>query len=115
MRRGTRSIVAAALLALVALVCIDALDLIQSDAWADLGRASHVAGITRAATGAPKPAQRTSPNTTAAFMAAVAVLLVGACCVDEIGSRRAVPRPSGHHLRPPLRAPPALRFDRARP
>jgi len=113
-RRGRRSI-AAALLALLALVCIDALDLIQSDAWADLGRASHVAGITRAATGAPKPAQRTSPNPTAAFMAAAAVLLVGGRCVDEIGPRRAVPRPQGHHLRPPLRAPPALRFDWARP
>jgi len=115
MRRTTplrvrRSRIAVALLALTALVCIDCLNIIQSEAWTDLSRAPHLAAVSRAKDAQRPVAQRrVAPSPLAATLPAPLDLLV-VCLVCGLALELArLPRVR-LRVRQPSRAPPALRF-----
>jgi hypothetical protein len=113
-RRGSNSrrLVAVALLALAALVSIDCLNLVQSEAWTDLTRAPHLAAISRVTDGGtPKLSGRAAPNPFAAVVPPDVELFVACLCWVlglETSSTLLFARP---RVRRRLRAPPALRFD----
>ena len=107
--RARRSRIAIALLALAALVCIDCLNVIQSEAWTDLTRTPHLAAVSRAKDGHKPVVLKATPNPLAATVPAP-LDLVFVCLVLGIGLEVARAPGVRLRLRQPSRAPPALRF-----
>jgi hypothetical protein len=114
-RRGSRSLLAAALLALVALVAFDCLELVAPDRSPDLSPAAHHTDVHRAeVTGLHRPAGNDLRRPLGAVVpAALGLIVVGLAWTLTPALSTDLPwRP---RVRPRLRAPPGLRFPPARP
>jgi hypothetical protein len=105
--RRCRPLLAAAFVVLVALVSIDCLNLIQSEAWTDLSQAPHMAAVHRAhETGG----RQTHDPGSARFSAAVVPSPIDTAVVAEVwivAEQPASVHTSGLGRRERVRAPPA--------
>jgi hypothetical protein len=110
-KRG--AVVAGALLVLTALVSIDCLNLIHSEAWADLTRVPHLAAVHRGPDGGTHKLTRQSAADPLVAVVPAQIDLRVVIALWELVvlvSLVALTRP---RFRPRLRGPPGLRFNGA--
>jgi len=105
--RGRRLLAAVALVTVGALFTFDCLNLLQSDSWADLSRAPHLAAVSQGKAGpAVTPADH-APSRLAAVVPAALALLVLWLLWGIARERSAVRLAPGVRRRPTGRGPPA--------
>lgn len=107
-------VLAAAFLALTALITLDCLNLIQTEAWVDLSQAPHLNAVSRTKDGGSHNSYGVDDLVPPAAVPSVPVVLVVVFLVLVVGERVVTLRSTRHRFRPRLRAPPALRFSGAR-
>ena len=113
-RRRGRVVLAAALLVLAALITLDCLNLIQTEAWVDLSQAPHLNAVSRSKADGSHNSYGADDLVPLATVPSVPVVLFVAFLVLEVAERVVPLRSTRHRFRPRLRAPPALRFIGAR-
>ena len=113
--RRRRSLLATALLALVALVAFGGLELVEREPSADLTSASHRTDLHHArVTGLHRPAGHDLRRALGAVVAAALGLIVVGLAWT-LAASLSTDLPWRPRFRPRLRAPPTLRFHQARP
>jgi len=114
-RRSTpRAVLAAAFLTLAALITLDCLNLIQSEAWVDLTQAPHLNAINHTKPSGVQKQDSVDVRGPVAAVVPVAIVLVVVSLILGLEQRVSTPRSARHRFRRRLRAPPALRFNGTR-